>query len=430
LIASAWVLFDVPTSLLWTVSPLLWPVSDRATAWTEGLQAAERPAVGGVGEVGRPAPNEAEEGTGPAAIVDLGPVQTQALDQAPSGQAKVHRSQLAKFTLGQCRFGIQYHATVDPAHPDQLLPSEGYLGMPEPSSSNWYHGGFVFVLVNGQDIGRRTPLSSMTVSERTRRAMVDLVWHDPLADVRVRFLGLPGRDHLLCEIALDPKEPIHAVELHLACYPSYFTSWNKRDGARRIRTPSTLVEQGRPVTLPAAKNWWGVYYDEVFDVAKGEGEGPCAMLLLPEEATQIAFNPGSYGVTTRVSYPAQTRRMRLAFWDFHAQANAPSLARLQSGADLVRKELAAVDFTPAAIKNLDVKALRAELQHALQSETIRKALAGKTQEIRAWLDQSAPLLESSGGKPTIRAEELLVQSVEKYERFRWELKLAELLSTL
>ena len=300
--------------------------------------------------------------------------------------------------------------------------------MPQPCSCNWYHSGFLFISINGRDIGT-TPLSSMIAAQRGDRAILDMVWHSDAADVRARFLGLPNHDALYCEIALEPRQPIKSVGLRLNCYPSYFTHARQRDGARRIRTPATLVQQGQHVTLPAGKNWWALYYDEIFDVAKGEGEGPCALMLLPEGATEISLHPGSYGVGTEIKALAGTGRLRLALWDFKGKTNAESLARMQSGAETVRRELASLDFTPAAVKKFDLVTLRAEVERSMRSPAVRATLGKKATAIQAWLDRYAAS-QSKAPVSGIEAQEQLLQSLDNYEEFSWEIKLAELLSTL
>jgi hypothetical protein len=257
-----------------------------------------------------------------------------------------------------------------------------------------------------------------------------MVWHHPLASVRARFVGLPGQDGLLCEIALEPKAEITSITVGCRCYPSFFTAWNHRDGARRIQTPGTLIEQGTAVTVPAAENWWAIHYDEVFDVAKGEGDGPCAMMALPQEATDIHFAPQSYQVDTRISYPADVRRLHLAFWKFPGSSNAEVLARFPEQAPVVRETLETTDFRPAAVRDLDVAALRAEVEHATQSEAVKAYLGERLTEVRGWLEESGPALEPQPAAPSIGAEEKLLRSVDRYYGFMWEVKLAELLGAL
>jgi hypothetical protein len=359
-------------------------------------------------------------------------------DADPTLKGQIVRSQTATFTLDKLRYAIKYSVRLDADHGDRILPSEGYVGMPLPSPSNWYHGGFMFILLDGDDIGARTALSSMTVAQRGDRAILDLVWHDPAASVRVRFLALPAHDNLYCEVAVDPRRPLKSVALRLSCFPSYFTSYNHRQGARRIQTPRILIQQGQRPTLPAQDHWWSVYYDEIFDVAKGEGDGPCGLLLLPQEPRQLTFNVGDYAVTTRIEYPPATRRMHLAFWDFHGRPNAEALDRLRRGAVEVRQELAGLDFTPAAVHGADLAALRSDLQRALASKAVRERLGQKAARIRAWLDEYGGQADPNRGgapgiapsRPGIQAQERLLEALRRYQDFVWEVKLAELLSRL
>ncbi len=393
------------------VPPRLW------TGLTVGIVLAS--AITACGQADAPA--------APTATVDLGAASEHPLTDAPH-QGLVLHEQEADFHLATT-YGIRYTVAVDKAHPETVRPVEGYIGMPRPTACNWYHSGFLFILLNGRDIGS-TPLSSMAVAESGPRAICDLVWHDVLADVRVRFLGLPDSDHLCCEISFDPKQEIRSLAIRLNCYPSYFTAWNHRDGARRVQTPAALVEQGKSATLPAKDNWWGLYYDEVFDVAKGEGEGPCGLMLMPQEAQEITLQPGDYAVGTTLTYPPQTRRLRLAFWDFAGRTNAQALSRMRKDAGALRQELAGLDFTPACVRGFDVAGVRAELEKALQSPSARQRLGPRLAEIRAWLDKLAPVLEGRPAGSGIAAQEQMIQAVDKYYQFVWEAKLAELLDEL
>jgi hypothetical protein len=361
--------------------------------------------------------------------VSLGPVESRNLGQNPNHRNHTYQSRDAAIVLDHAGYKIRYGACVDKEHGGKVAPLEGYLGMPEPTSCNWYHSGFLWITVNGKDIGS-TPLSSMTAAERGPRGILDLVWHDEQATVRTRFLGLPQHDNLYLEVAIDPKQEIKSLGLRLTCYPSYFTHYNRREGARRIQTPKTLVLQGQQLTLPARDNWWGLYCDEIFDVANGEGEGPCGLLLMPEEAGEITLQPAGYAVGTQITYPPQTRRIHLALWDFKGQTNAQALARLRQGAEEVRSELAALDFTPTAVKGFDMAGLRAEVDRALKSAEVRSTLGSRIKELETWLAQYSTVLQSTGGQGSIEAEERLLQAIQKYESFCWEVKLAELLSNL
>lgn len=380
------------------------------------------------------------------ALILLAPALAQAQPAPDAATAEVHapkerrleggehdghlfREQHAILSTGEVAYGIAYKACVDPAHGDQVVPLEGYLGMPQPCSCNWYHSGFLFISLNGRDIGT-TPLSSMMATETGQRGILDMVWHDQAADVRVRFVALPGADWLGCEVAIDPTVETTSVEIGLRCYPSFFTAWHNRDGARRIQTPSQLIEQGDDVTIPVAENWWGVYYDEIFDVAKGEGSGPCAMLVLPDDASDVRFAPGSYAVSTTITCPADARRVRLAFWDLKGMTNEEALAQVRAEADEVRATLEGADFTPRAVQQFDVAEVRESLERALANESIREALADRIDEIQGWLEQQPAEAGGEADVEDIRGQEQLLQSIDDYNSFKWHVKLLELIHGL
>ncbi|MCE5216348.1 hypothetical protein LLH03_04860 [bacterium] len=361
--------------------------------------------------------------TGPATVV-LAPVSERQLTEP----GLVSREQSARFSFGPIPYSISYRVRVD-KNRNVIVPSEGYLGMPLPTSCNWYGGGFLTVTLNGQDIGM-TPAGSVIVSQTGSQAILDLVWHHAIATVRVRFVGLPGRDRLYCEISFDPKQEIKSLALGLRCYPSFFTSWYKRDGARLIQTPTATIRQGEAAKLPARDQWWALYSDDVFDVAKGEGEGPCAMMYLPGQPSEVNYAPGSYAVDTTLVYPASTRQLRLAFWDLKGSTNAEALARMQAEAETTRQELEQTDFTPEVVRSFDVAALQAEVDRALASPEIRRTLGSRLSEVEAWVTRYGPALRQRDANPGIEAEETLLQSLQTYQSFIWEVRLAELLSEL
>jgi hypothetical protein len=363
------------------------------------------------------------------AEVSLRPVQKRSLGDYPGHAGHEETHQDASFRFGPLPYGISYNACTDPAHAPNVAPLEGYVGMPQPSSCNWYHSGFLFVRLNGRDVGA-TPLSSMLVAETGRRALLDLVWHAPEADVRVRFAGLPGHDELFCEIAVDPKAPLEGLSVTQRCYPSYFTSWNHRAGARRIETPGTVVTEGQDATVPGAENWWALYSDDVFDAAQGEGEGPCGMLVLPEQAAEVQLHPGDYAVDTVISFRPECRRVRLAFWDFHGVTNAAARERLVAGAERVQQELRDMDLTPAAERGFDWDGLRDEVRQALAGEAAHTELGPRLQEAEAWLDAVGAGGQGQGPVEGVAAEEAFLQAASRYYGFMWEIRLAQLLDEI
>ena len=336
---------------------------------------------------------------------------------------KQRAEQAFTFALGETVYRTRYSVVVDPKQPGKAFPSEGYIGMTGPCSCNWYHGGFLFVRINGLDVGT-TKLHGGMVAETGSRAIADLVWDAEPARVRVRLAGLPGDDKLLCEVALEPKQPIKDIRLLLRCYPSFFTAWHKRDGDRKIATPAATLNQGQRVELPADKHWYAVYYDTIFDVAKGEGEGPCAAMFLPEAVKTARFNVGSYGVDTELACRPDARSIRLAFWDFRKQANGPVLARFRRRAEGWAKQLRDFDFTPASVRDFDRKAALAELAALTRAPEVRKQLGKKADGYRKRIEALVP----TDGQPGILQQAELVGLISDYRDFLWELKVAALLA--
>ncbi|MBD3293567.1 MAG: hypothetical protein GF393_11640 [Armatimonadia bacterium] len=362
----------------------------------------------------------------PGAIVGVQPPVERNLSGDREGW--IGREVAATFGFGPVNYAIRETYRYREEDPSQVHPGEGYIGMPAPTSQNWYHGGFFFIQINGRDVP--IPASSMVTAETGDRAILDLVYHHEAANVRARFFGLPGEDWLGCEVELEPTDEITSIGVKLRCYPSYFTSHFKREGARRIQTPSTLVVQDTEAEGPLADHWWAVYYDEIFDVAKGEGAGPCAMLAVPVEGTTVHFDPGDYAVGTSMSFPPQTRTLRFAFWDLKDRTNDDALADIRAQADRVRGLLETIDPTPKAVTEFDVAAVRESLEAALASEETQEALGDRIDEVQRWLNETAPELERTDRAPGVAAQEDLLKSIDEYNSFKWEVKLLKLIHEL
>ncbi len=358
--------------------------------------------------------------------VFLAPLATRALSRYKGHESQTLHERTAAIFTGTHRYAIRYLAGYDPRKPGRAFPLEGYIGMPGPNTCNWYHGGFLRLVLNGKDIGN-APLSSMYVAETGTRGIVDLVWSHDLADVRVRFIGLPDSDRIYCEIALEPRQELTEITVRTRCYPSYFTSHFKRVGARRIQTSGIKVKEGESIDAPASDSWWMVYYDEVFDVARGEGHGPCAMLIDPAEASSTRFAPGGYAVETLVRYRPDARRLHLAFWDFKGKTNAYALAYFRRDAHGLLQAMREIETTPEAVRSFDIDALREECSRAVANASVRARLGDKLAQVTAWLENRQS--SSVEGMPTdgIRGEEQFFLNLRKFRSFSWQLRLAELL---
>ncbi|MBM4049057.1 MAG: hypothetical protein FJ279_28490, partial [Planctomycetes bacterium] len=130
-----------------------------------------------------------------------------------------HRYEDRTVTLqcGEVRYGIHYRGCVDESHKGRVGVVEGSVGMPAPSSENWYGGGFLRLKLNGVDVGSYR-LAAMQVTEQGERGGVELVWDTADAVVRMRFMLESGANHVKAEVSWIPKAEIKDAALELSCY--------------------------------------------------------------------------------------------------------------------------------------------------------------------------------------------------------------------
>ena len=318
-------------------------------------------------------------------------------------------------------YGIRYTACVDNAHAPRVAPLEGYIGMPRPCSCNWYHGGFLEVIVDGENIGTY-PLGDFSALDSGSRGLCRLVWDYPGGQARVSFVLEPKARYLKCQVLLRPKAEVKSIALRLRCYPSYFTAYHPRKGARRVKTPAALVKEGENKTLAGGANWWAVYYDEVFDVARGEGEGPCGLLYLPRQVKAMRVAPGGYSVNTELQVKPSERDIRLVLVEFPGVTNADALKFMEGTASSMLAELISTDFTPRLIADTDFEALGKELAELIARARPPAEEAAKLRKLLADARQAAEAAREGDWKAELRIAKLLGE----YRDALWGLKIEAL----
>ncbi len=330
---------------------------------------------------------------------------------------------------GRVLYAIKYCACIDPAHKGRAAPLEGYIGMPRPTSCNWYHSGFLFVRINGVDIGTFF-LKSMRVVESGERGAVDLFWDADPARVRVRFLALPGDDKLLCEIALQPKVEVKTFQIMARCYPSYFTAYHGVRGRRTLVTVKRKAHEGEKgptkVEVEPSENWLFVC-DEVFDPAEGKGEGPCALLFLPEQVARARVELTNYPVSIILEMRPEVRLARLAFWEFPRTGNVEALRRLREEAPRTEKLLRQISFVPRTLLKFS------SLKERKEVEMLCSRLKGWP-KLRQFAELARKLLrvgerlreQERKGEIDLALENWALSHLEVYERLKWEAKFEEL----
>ncbi|MBU0608297.1 MAG: hypothetical protein KKI08_10430 [Armatimonadetes bacterium] len=324
-------------------------------------------------------------------------------------------------TNATCRYGINYNGYWSKDGGAKATP-EGYLGMPLPGSDNWYGGGFLDVVANGKSLGNTRPLPPRTV-EQGDRGLIEILFPTQPTPVRLRFLLEPDTDYLVCEIAANA--PLKSLSLNLRCFPSYFTSWNKKDGWRQVISASGMLEQGGDATLQAATDNWFFYQDRVFDFAtNADSSGPCAVLMLPEQAQSARVVVSSYPVSTGVTCKPDLTSVRLAFWDFRKQPNAAALEHLKAIAPQVAERLRKLDLNDRGVAAFNARGERAKLDeliaHSSDPAKWKQTLVPMFEAITAALDAY------KGGD--FIAEQKAAEAIAKYREGLWDLKFDALLT--
>lgn len=330
------------------------------------------------------------------------------------------RRQQITLDSGARTYTIQLQGCYDPSHGDEHPCNEGTFGMPVPTRANWYAAGFMKILINGVN-ATLYPVELPRVMETGERGVVQFHWRHPAAEVGLRLMMLPGGNHLLGDLQWRPREgqTVETVALALTCYPSFFTTAHNRTGDRRCMTPRTEEREGRALDLIPAEDTWLYYYDTVFDVANGEGDGPCAALLAPQGVTGGRVSIGGYAVQTTVNLDPAAGRARLGFYDFTGMANAEAARYMeQHGAeDLAR--LVEVSFRPRSVRELDLAAFTAEtlrLVDAAGEDGV--ALRPKVDELLARVTELKP--KADEGDWTAEAE--VARSLQSSSDLFWKLK--------
>jgi len=281
----------------------------------------------------------------------------------PGHQVDTHLITLESATA---RYGFRYSGCQDPSHGELRPSAEGNFGMPEPTSDNWYWGGFFQVMVNGTDaIGYR--LSDIRVTEAGARGAFQAIWAHPDADLGLRVMLLSNTNHVLALLTWKPKPEatLKTITLRLRCYPSFFTAARHRQGERHCQTPRLDQQEPETLELDPAQDGYLYYYDAVFDVARGEGDGPCAALVAPDALQGGRVQIGDYAVMTDLDLKPDAGQTRFALYDFTGLTNADAEAYLRAHWTDDLAQLTQADFRPEPVRLLQADRLQAQAAQLL-----------------------------------------------------------------
>ncbi len=318
------------------------------------------------------------------------------------------------------KYAFRYSGCQDPSHQGEHPSAEGNFGMPAPSVSNWYHSGFLTIDINGKDVVRQD-LTEMRVTESGARGGFQVIWAHPAAVVSLRTVLLPGANHVACLLKWQPRPGavLKNVTVGLRCYPSFFTAARGRRGERHVKTPRTDVKEPGTLELVAGQDPWLTYYDTVFDMARGEGEGPCAALVEQPALLGGKVYVGDYAVMTHLGVKPAAGSFRFALYDFAGSTNAAAEAYLQAHGNEDLARLLSLDFRPSVAQSLDLAAMKTEAAQLLADAAADGATLKP--KVEAVLKQVAELA-AKGEAGDWQAEAQLAGLIRSSEDLFWKLK--------
>jgi hypothetical protein len=351
-------------------------------------------------------------------VRDTGPEINTATWECTSG----HQIEKRRITLdnGRIRYTFQFQGCQDASHEGKHPCNEGNFGMPDPTADNWYWGGFMQILVNGSDAalyGR----DDLRVTETGARGGFQVIWAHPDAEVGLRLMLPAESNHVLGYLVWKPRPgaTVQSVALRLTCYPSFFTAARQRKGERHCRTPRVDVAEPQTLELVPDQDTYLYYYDAVFDVARGEGDGPCAAMVAPQSVQGGRVAITDYPVLTAIDLKAEAGEARLAFYDFTGLTNEQAADYLNTHAAEDLAELQQADFRPAAIRALELDKLRAEAEKLLaEAAEDGAALRPQVNELLA----RAAALKGQADQGDWRAEADLASALVNSEDLFWKLR--------
>lgn len=266
-----------------------------------------------------PLRTEVEAEVSAAAHVDVKTTTVQGRGEAMHQTA---RETIVSLATGEATYRLQYDCAVD--EQGQRLPFGGplsELGMPAPAEANWYDGGFIDVLLDGQGLAR-VPATITPLPQPPGSAAVRVTWPHPAGTVTLTF-HVYAFDPVLYATLELPAAAQRQVKL--LCYPNSFGL--PRD--RWLTTPRRDIQHRDNLreTLAAAERDWVLYSDRAADMVQAPTTGPCALVLLPDQWSSAVLAMGeperpdwpavqNYGIITTLASQAGQTRLGLALVDF------------------------------------------------------------------------------------------------------------------
>jgi len=354
-------------------------------------------------------------------MVDISATYNGSWGAYPRHEGHPHLRRPFSLDSGAEGYSLAYNCCTHKSHAPEVATPEGYIGMPRPSSANWYSNGFLRFIVNGRDIGR-TPLAALRKAATGRQGSVQLVWSRDDVSVRATFLMCVGDPTLYLEVAVAPKGAVKSLETVLTAYPIAYVT----NGDRWVVTPKRGIRQAHTEAIDPTQESWLLVQDHKLS---GPGRGGCGLAMLPGEVAKGVAKVGTYGVLIELTSRPGVPRMRLAIWDFHRKADAEARAYVESAIARVRERLTTLDFTNPRLQPTYWAGRRPELVGLLARVKDRPKLTSRVRTCVDTIDRLHARMAQHHAKSTplpTADEQALLDALGQIRSAYWDLRLAAL----
>jgi hypothetical protein len=190
-------------------------------------------------------------------------------------------------------------------------------------------------------------------------------------------------------------------------------------------TPRTDQNQVSTLDLVPGEDASLLFYDTIFDVANGEGDGPCGVVISQDGFTGGRVSIAAYPVTSYIDFDASTGQAKLAFYDFAGMPNADAKAYFAEHGQADLAELEATDFRPSPVQRLTFAEFEAETNALLagaadDGEALRPEIEELVADVKANTEK--------GAAGDWQAEAALAGLLINSEELLWKLKIFAMLN--
>jgi len=192
------------------------------------------------------------------------------------------------------QYGVKYLAVNDWkankwSDPRQVAaPYLPGLGFTKPRPHMWYYNSYMTVRFDGINATRYAITRMEQVEQPDGRKRVEVMWDTPYGEIELAFVMLPNHRGMFQELIARPTKPIRKLEVGFNSYP---TGFGKGSKLLKIVDPEHKA--------------WVLIGDATRDRAFGQGWGPGALLVLPEQWEEVNYNPRGPALTALVDADAE-----------------------------------------------------------------------------------------------------------------------------